>query len=173
MTRRQFLLVSAFSFAILAIAATYPNGLAALVADVRGIGDADEVIKVEEQVRERLSARARLAVGRRRERERVIETLIAGRIDFAGAIEQFTEVNSNDPYTIDMLRFRFGDLPPDALAALSVLSHLESCQGEIGVKAIFDRACQQFESRFGIQIYSDAVCGVSVRMANIEPSAKR
>ena len=173
MTRRQFLLLSTFLFAVLAVAATYPNGLAALFADVRGAGDMDEVMKVEEQFQERLSAQARLAGGRRRERERVIDALIAGRVDFARAIEQFVEVNSNDPYTLGILRFRFGDMPPDVLAALSVLSHLESCQGEVGVKATFDRACQQFASRFGIRVYSDAACGVRIGAANIEPSVQR
>ncbi len=130
------------------VALSYPGGLAAACRDVQDSGELNEAITTAQQESEELSDRTLHVADRIAVKEALVTRLVEGELTLDQVAAQFAELNATEPIKMTSLRWRYGELPDDELAARSVIEYVDS-RDLPNRTQILDRLDRQFQARFG------------------------
>ncbi|MEO2088846.1 MAG: hypothetical protein ABGY75_05025 [Gemmataceae bacterium] len=127
---------------------SYPGGLAAACRDVQDSGELNEQIATAQHRSEELSGRTLQVADRIAVKEALVTRLVSGELSLNEAAAQFAELNASEPIKVTALRWRYGDLSDDELAARSVIEYVDS-RGLPNRTQVLDRLDRQYQARFG------------------------
>lgn len=127
---------------------SYPGGLTAACRDMHDSGELNEQIATAQQMSEELSDRSLQVADRIALKEALVARLVSGELNLGEVADQFAELNAADPMKTTTLRWRYGEVPDDELAARSVIEYVDS-RDLPNRTQVLDRLDRQFQARFG------------------------
>lgn len=127
---------------------SYPGGLAAACRDVQDSGELNEQIAAARRESEDLSDRTLQVTDRIAVKEALVTRLAAGEASLDEVAALFAELNAAEPVKLTTLRWRYGDVPHDELAARSVIEYVDGRHLPNRTQ-VLDRLDRQFQARFG------------------------
>ena len=146
---RSLRIPAAVGFAVVAIALTYPGGLAAAVEDFGDFRRHTRQMDDERDIDAALSGRVMTLSDRLLAKQATVIELIDGRVTLGEATERFLVLTAGDDRAMDCLRFKYDGSTDTERFARNVTDYAAANVSPAESAAVAARLDGQFRARFG------------------------